>query len=99
MSVAGEIERILRERFRPVRLVVRDDSARHVGHRGATSGGGHFHVILVSPSFEGLSRMEQHREVNQALRELFGVRIHALQLTTAAPSEGDNVGGAGRSRI
>lgn len=88
MDTAREIERILREQFRPTRLELRDLSARHAGHPGATSGGGHFRVVLVSRVFEGLSRLEQHRRVHESLAGLFGERIHALQLTTAAPSEG-----------
>ena len=86
-NVAGRIERILREHFRPSHFELRDDSHKHVGHAGATSGGGHFHVVLVAQAFEGKSRLEQHRMVNQALREMFGREIHALGLDTRAPSE------------
>jgi BolA protein len=88
MSDAGErIERILRDRFEPTHFELHDDSARHVGHRGATSGGGHFEVVIVSAAFEGKSRLEQHRLVNDALRDHFGPVIHALALKTFAPSE------------
>lgn len=84
---AERIREILEQRFRPSHLELRDDSARHVGHPGATSGGGHYHVVLVSAEFEGRSRLEQHRMVNESLRELFGETIHALGLETRAPSE------------
>lgn len=84
-DVRAEIERILTERFRPERLEVRDDSDRHAGHPGATSGGGHFRVAIVSERFRGLSRIDQHRRVHEALAGMFGERIHALGLTTAAP--------------
>ena len=84
----ARIEAILRERFRPQVLELRDDSARHAGHPGATSGGGHYHVRIVSAEFEGKSRLEQHRLVHEALGELFRREIHALGLTTRAPSEG-----------
>lgn len=87
MNTANVIERTLRERFDPEYLDLRDESARHAGHPGATSGGGHFRVTIVSGLFEGLSRLEQHRLVNDALRGLFGGRIHALALRTAAPEE------------
>jgi BolA protein len=82
-----EIERILRETFDPVRLEIRDDSALHAGHPGATSGGGHYHVVIVSEKFDGLSLLEQHRLVNDAVADLFGDRIHALGLKTAPPSK------------
>lgn len=86
-DVAAEIERILTERLSPCALEIRDDSAKHVGHPGATSGGGHFHVRIVSEAFRGRTLLERHRMVNDALREMFGPQIHALGLTTLAPGE------------
>ena len=86
-ATAREIERILRESFDPVHLEIRDDSALHAGHPGATSGGGHYHVVIVSKRFEGLSLLQQHSLVNDAVRELFGDRIHALGLRTIAASK------------
>lgn len=81
------IERILRGRFQPLHFELRDDSSRHAGHPGATSGGGHYQVLIVSAAFEGLGRLEQHRLVNEALAAMFGEQIHALGLKTLAPSE------------
>jgi len=86
-GAAEKIESILRERFDPLHFEMRDDSAKHVGHPGATSGGGHYQLLIVASAFEGLSRLDQHRRVNDALRELFGREIHALALKTLAPSE------------
>jgi BolA protein len=86
-DAAGRIESILRERFEPAHFELHDESARHAGHPGATSGGGHFQVVIVSAAFEGKSRLEQHRLVNDALRDLFGPVIHALGLKTCALSE------------
>ena len=85
MATTGKIERILRQQFAPRRLEIRDDSALHAGHPGATSGGGHYHVVLVSARFAGLSRVEQHRLVYEALAELIPGEIHALGLKTEAP--------------
>ena len=88
MPDTGErLESILRERFRPSHLEIRDDSAHHAGHEGARSGGGHFEVVIVSAAFEGRSLLDRHRMVNEALRGLIGGAIHALGLKTAAPSE------------
>ncbi|HXU12184.1 MAG TPA: BolA family transcriptional regulator, partial [Candidatus Binatia bacterium] len=36
-GVGARIEAILRARFRPDRLEIRDDSAAHAGHAGAAS--------------------------------------------------------------
>jgi BolA family transcriptional regulator, general stress-responsive regulator len=65
---------------------VRDESALHAGHAGAASGGGHFEVLIVSAAFEGLSILEQHRLVNEALRDLLGKEIHALAIRTVPAS-------------
>ena len=81
------LETILRDRFRPAHLEIRDDSARHAGHAGATSAGSHFEVVIVSAAFEGRSRLDRHRMVHEALRDLIGRGIHALGLRTTAPSE------------
>lgn len=83
---AREIERILRDKLDPVHLEIRDDSALHASHPGATSGGGHYRVVIVSARFEGLTLLEQHRLVNDALRHLIGERIHALGLKTVLAS-------------
>ena len=86
-DVRGRIEAILRRRFRPERLEIRDDSARHAGHAGAASGGGHFEILIVSAEFEGKSLVDRHRMVHEALKDLIGRDIHALGLRTSAPSE------------
>ena len=81
------IEAILRERFAPERLEIRDDSARHAGHAGARSGGGHFDVLIVAAAFAGKTLLDRHRMVNDALGDLIGGEIHALGLRTLAPGE------------
>lgn len=86
-DVRGRIEAILRPRFRPERLEIHDDSARHAGHAGAASGGGHFEILIVSAEFEGKSLLDRHRMVHEALKDLIGRDIHALGLRTSAPSE------------
>jgi BolA protein len=81
------IERLLRERFAPTHLTIRDDSANHAGHAGAMSGGGHFKVVIVAAAFEGRTLLERHRAVNDAVGHLFGAQIHALALKTNTPAE------------
>ena len=86
-SVRERIEAIMRERFAPLHLEIRDDSARHAAHAGAAAGGGHFEVVVVSAAFEGKPLLDRHRMVNDALREMIGGEIHALGLRTLAPGE------------
>jgi BolA protein len=83
----ARIEAILRARFRPARLEIRDDSAAHAGHAGAASGGGHYDILIVAAEFEGQPLLDRHRLVHEALRDLIGREIHAIALRTRAPSE------------
>jgi stress-induced morphogen len=46
--------------------------------------GTHYAATVISPAFEGLSRVEQHRMVFRALGKLMESELHALQLTTRA---------------
>ena len=64
-----------------------DDSQAHKGHAGASSGGGHFDLMLVSPAFEGLNRVRRHQLVYDALSDLLPTRIHALSIDARSPSE------------
>lgn len=64
-----------------------DDSARHAGHAGAASGGGHFTLYIVSSHFEGQNRLSRHRLVYDSLQNFMHSDIHALAITAVAPSE------------
>ena len=61
--------------------------------RDLTGGGDHWQLIIVSPAFEGKGLIEQHRLVNEALKEPLGdQRIHALSLKTFSPAQWDKLG-------
>jgi BolA protein len=70
----------------PVTLTLRDDSAQHAGHAGNT-GGGHFHLVIVSSQFCGKSQIMRHRSIYQALSGLIPHRIHALSIQAIATDE------------
>ena len=76
----------LQQRFAPLELDVRDDSALHAGHAGARDGA-HFSVRLRSASFNGLSRVARHRLVYHALGPLMPQGIHALAIDARASDE------------
>lgn len=71
----------------PVSIEIHDDSAKHAGHAGAKSGGGHFRLSIVSPRFAGCRTMERHRLVYDALGPLMKREIHALSITAKTPDE------------
>ena len=61
--------------------------------RDLTGGGDHWQLIIVSPAFDGKSLIEQHRMVNEALKEPMGdQRIHALSLKTFSPAQWEKLG-------
>jgi acid stress-induced BolA-like protein IbaG/YrbA len=58
-----------------------------------TGGGDHWQVIIVSAAFDGKGLIEQHRMVNEVLKEpLADQRIHALSLKTYSPAQWEKLG-------
>ena len=49
--------------------------------------GRHFFATIVSPAFEGLSRVRRHQLVYGALGERMREEIHALSMKTLTPAE------------
>lgn len=72
----------------PARLEIQDDSAKHAGHAGAKSGGGHFIVNIVSDAFAGKSLIQRHRMVYDAIgNDAMQTEIHALSINAKTPEE------------
>ena len=71
---ADRLESLLREAFPDANELRVDDR---------TGGGDHFQVTVATPAFDGLSLLEQHRLVNEALVEpLRDGTIHELRIKT-----------------
>jgi len=85
---AKEIEATIRGAPLGVYAVeVIDESHLHAGHAGST-GGRHFRVRVVATAFEGKPLVARHRMINALFEDAMkGGAIHALALTTVAPSE------------
>lgn len=76
----------------PTHIELKDDSkkhAHHVEHLGKAAGGGetHYNLTLVSEKFEGLSRIDRQRLINDLLAEEFKNGLHALQMKLSSISE------------
>ena len=71
----------------PLAVEIEDDSAKHAGHAGARSGGGHFRLTIVSSRFAGCATMARHRLVYDALGPLMKQEIHALSISARTPDE------------
>src|SRR6478609_322155 len=96
MSIQAAIETKLRNAFAPERMEVVNESHLHAGHHHTEHGHGevfdgqgetHFRVRLVSAAFDGKSRVERHRAVNELLAAELKGAVHALAIEPAAPGE------------
>ncbi|MFP6757142.1 MAG: BolA family transcriptional regulator [Alphaproteobacteria bacterium] len=74
---AAEIERLIREGIPDAEVTLED-------MRGD---GDHYAAYIVSPSFKGRSRVQQHQMVYQALQGNMGAALHALAIQTAVPED------------
>jgi stress-induced morphogen len=77
----------LTQALQPDSLEIIDESAKHAGHAGAASGGGHFIVQIVSAAFQDKSLIQRHRLVYDALGDMMQHDIHALSIQAATPGE------------
>ncbi len=79
---ASQLEAALREVLQPETCVVSDDSGQHAGHVGAngTGFGTHFSVHIKARCFNGLTHVQRHRLVYDALRDLIPQGVHALAI-------------------
>ena len=59
---------------------------RHVEVAGD---GQHWEAVIVSPAFEGLSRIRQHQLVYAALGDRMREEVHALSMQTLTPAQWD----------
>lgn len=86
----SEFEHLLRAHLAPLdfeHLSLIDDSAKHAGHPGARSGGGHYRLQICAAAFNGKNTMARHRLVYQHLGQLMQTHIHAISITALTPEE------------
>lgn len=79
---AEQIDVVLRAALQPQALEITDDSASHAGHAGHDGAdlGTHFSIHVRAACFKGLSHVQRHRLVYDALRDLIPQGIHALAI-------------------
>lgn len=74
---AGEIEQMITQAIPDADVTITD----------LAGDGDHYSARVVSRTFAGLTRVQQHQKVYAALGGRMGGHLHALQLSTAAPEE------------
>ena len=79
--IEQKLKEILSSRINCKVLEVINESHLHAGHAGSPgTGQSHFRVHIVSEDFKGLSRVDQHKLVNQLASPLFEEGLHALSI-------------------
>lgn len=89
MSTIEQLKEKLIRELDATHVEIIDDSWKHAGHREAPQGlsATHLTMTVVSPKFEGMNLMDQHRLVHEALKEAREQHLHALQLKTIPASQ------------
>ncbi|AQX27949.1 MULTISPECIES: BolA/IbaG family iron-sulfur metabolism protein [unclassified Bartonella] len=72
---ADEIETLIRESIPDAKIIIRD----------LAGDGEHYAAEIISESFRGKSRVQQHKMVYDALKGNMGNILHALALQTSIP--------------
>lgn len=73
---AADIEQMIKEALPDASVEIRD----------LAGDGDHYAATVISESFRGKSRVQQHQIVYAALKGKMGGTLHALALTTSAPN-------------
>jgi stress-induced morphogen len=72
---ANDIERLIKARIPDANVTIRD----------LAGDGDHYAATVISESFRGKSRVQQHQIVYEALKAEMGGALHALALQTGVP--------------
>lgn len=94
MRIQSQIEDLLKGGLALTHLEVRNESS---GHRVPANSETHFRVVVVSPAFEGQSRLQRHRTVNALLADPLQNGVHALAIEALTPSQFEQSGAQGQS--
>jgi len=84
MTVANKMREKLEREFNPQHIQLDNESHRHHSPKEAES---HFKLLMVTASFETLTRIQRHQRVNQVLAEELAGPVHALTMKLLTPAE------------
>lgn len=87
-AAAGPVEAAIRAKLEqalsPEVLELRNESGGHAVPAGSET---HFRVAVVSSRFEGMSPLQRHRLVHEALSEELAGPVHALAIQAKTPAQ------------
>ncbi len=73
----GEIEGLIKQAIPDAQVKIED----------LRGDGDHYAAYVISTSFKGKTRVQQHQMIYQALQGRMGNELHALALQTSAPPD------------
>ena len=76
-QLTEEVEQTIKAALPDAEVFVRDPMSDNT----------HLEATVISPSFEGKSRVQQHQMVMKPLKEHFASSLHALALKTYRPDQ------------
>lgn len=88
MTIADSIRGKLEKAFAPTVLTLENESHSHAVPANSET---HFKLILVSPAFEGKSRLDRQRMVTDLLEDERRRGLHALTQRVLTPVEWEQV--------
>jgi BolA-like protein 1 len=96
--VAQSIHTKLAEHFAPhlTHLQVLNESHMHKVPKNSET---HFKVLVVSSQFEGMSLVQRHRQVNEALAHELQNGVHALSIVAKTPQQWNDMQNQGKAAI
>lgn len=77
-----QLEMKMREAFAPATLEIINESHLHAGHQPGFNGQGesHMRIRITAEKFNGMSRVNIHREINKICQPEFDAGLHALAI-------------------
>jgi BolA protein len=87
--IQSRIETRIAQGIAPLHLAVVNESGMHSVPPGSET---HFRVLVVSPSFEGTSRIARHRKIHALLAAELQAGVHALAIDAWTPAEWERAG-------
>jgi len=82
MDIIAQIKQKIEEHLNPKELKILDESSMHGNTQPS-----HLRVHIVSNDFEGLSSLQRHQKVHQAIGSSLLSQIHAFSQQTLTPKE------------
>lgn len=84
MGRVARIKEKIEKKLLPSKVVIEDETARHLGHREMlnehTPSETHLNIYVVSDAFVGMSYLSRNRAVNDLIADEFQKGLHAVTI-------------------